>query len=141
MAKLQFIFGGDYLFRAASIGILVSIAVSIYDIKNVQKPNVRRIFIVNLLTLMVAYCGMMLKVSHIMETQFEKDLVLDVLAYPAIIGNLLYTFANAETLINQNRMIQVRFIKHALLPWCVFIFSLILYAVYSAALSRMVAVN
>jgi hypothetical protein len=138
MAKLQFIFGGDYLFRAASLGILISIAISIYDTpKNVQAKPMRHIFMVNLITLLLAYGGMMLKVSHLMHTQLEKDIVLDFIAYPALSFAMLYSFAHSDYLMQQDRSIKIRLMKTVLLPWCVFGFSLILYAVYSATLSHM----
>jgi hypothetical protein len=136
MAKLQFVFGGDYLFRLASIGILLSLAVSIYLTKNLLVPIIRRIFIVNLITLIVAYCGVMLKVSHLMETQFGKDFLLDLIAYPTLFFTILYTFAHLDDLLQQDRPIKLRFLKTILLPWCVLIISLILYAVYSAAISH-----
>jgi hypothetical protein len=139
MAKLQFIFGGDYLFRIASLGILLSLAASIYLTKNLQVPIIRRIFIVNLTTLIVAYCGVMLKVSHVMETQFGKDVLLDLIAYPTLFFTMLYTFAYSDVLLQQERPIKLQFLKTIVLPWCVLTFSLILYAVYSAALSRMLS--
>ncbi|MFN5318311.1 MAG: hypothetical protein ACK5CY_05685, partial [Bacteroidia bacterium] len=127
MAKLQFIFGGDYLFRAASLGILISIAISIYDTpKNVQAKPMRHIFMVNLITLLLAYGGMMLKVSHLMHTQLEKDIVLDFIAYPALSFAMLYSFAHSDYLMQQDRSIKIRLMKTVLLPWCVFGFSLIL---------------
>ncbi len=142
MAKLQFIFGGDYLFRIASLGILVALALSIYDTcKIVQVNPMRHIFMVHLITLLLAYGGMMLKVSHLMHTQLEKVIVLDFIAYPALSFAMLYTFAHSDALLQQDRSIKTRFMKSVLLPWCVFAFSLILYAVYSAALGRMMAGN
>jgi len=142
MAKLQFIFGGDYLFRAASLGILISIAISIYDTpKNVQAKPMRHIFMVNLITLLLAYGGMMLKVSHLMHTQLEKDIVLDFIAYPALSFAMLYSFAHSDYLMQQDRSIKIRLMKTVLLPWCVFGFSLILYAVYSATLSHTLAIK
>ena len=142
MAKLQFIFGGDYLFRTASLGILISIAISIYDTpKNVQAKPMRHIFMVNLITLLLTYGGMMLKVSHLMHTQLEKDIVLDFIAYPALSFAMLYSFAHSDYLMQQDRSIKIRLMKTVLLPWCVFGFSLILYAVYSATLSHTLAIK
>ena len=142
MAKLQFIFGGDYLFRTASLGILISIAISIYDTpKNLQAKPMRHIFMVNLITLLLAYGGMMLKVSHLMHTQLEKDIVLDFIAYPALSFAMLYSFAHSDYLMQQDRSIKIRLMKTVLLPWCVFGFSLILYAVYSATLSHTLAIK
>ncbi|MFN5317482.1 MAG: hypothetical protein ACK5CY_01425, partial [Bacteroidia bacterium] len=61
--------------------------------------------------------------------------------YPALSFAMLYSFAHSDYLMQQDRSIKIRLMKTVLLPWCVFGFSLILYAVYSATLSHMLAIK
>ena len=74
-AKMHFIFGGDYLFRIGTLGVLLSFIAQIISMtKNVELKShmLTKMFFVNSICLFIAYLGMMMKVSHIMNTQFEK---------------------------------------------------------------------
>jgi hypothetical protein len=136
---MQFIFGGDYLFRIATIGILISILIRlIFSSKEpeLKLNQVRKFFIINHICLFVLYAGMMLKVAHIMNTQIEKDILLDFIGIPAILISVLYSFSRVEMLLQAAKSIRILFMKQILLPWVLFIFSFLFYAAYSVILTR-----
>jgi hypothetical protein len=136
--KLHFLPGGDFLFRAGSVGAAVSLLMQLLFITKdtvIQTGRVRTIFVINTICLLVVYIGLMLKVAHVMDTQFEKDFVLDFIGIPAIVVAFLYTFSNFSALLETDKIFSVVFLKHIVLPWLLFIFSFLLYAVYSVILS------
>jgi hypothetical protein len=138
IAKMHFIFGGDYLFRIGTIGVLASFMAQIIGLtKNVELKShtLTSMFLVNSICLFIAYLGMMMKVSHIMNTQFEKDIVLDFLAIPAIVISAIYTFNNIHRLIGTTKTNKIIFYKQIVLPWTLFLASFLLYAVYSVILT------
>jgi hypothetical protein len=79
---------------------------------------------------------MMLKVSHLMNTQFEKDLVLDFMGLPLVAIAIFLNAGKAETISSLNRNTRLIFIRHVLAPWLMMVFSFILYALFSAILAR-----
>ena len=139
IAKMQFVFGGDYLFRIGTIGVLISLFIQIYKLTKLAELKFNKllhIYIVNSIALFIVYLGMMLKVSHIMNTQLEKDLILDFLGVPAILTAIIYSFLHIENLMEASSKNKIVFYKHILLPWALFLFSFLLYAVYSTILTR-----
>jgi hypothetical protein len=140
MAKMHFIFGGDYLFRIGTLGVLLSFIAQIISMtKNVELKShkLTKMFFVNSICLFIAYLGMMMKVSHIMNTQFEKDLVLDFLAIPAIVISAIYIFNNIDRLIETTNTNKLIFYKQIVFPWTIFLVSFLLYAVYSVILTTL----
>lgn len=138
IAKMHFIFGGDYLFRIGTIGVLISFISQIIGSRKyteLKSEMLTTVFFVNSISLFIAYLGMMMKVSHIMHTQFEKDLVLDFLAIPLVIISAVYTFNNIHRLLITSNSNKIIFYKQILLPWLLFIVSLVLYALYSVILT------
>lgn len=138
IAKLQFVAGGDYLFRTATVGIILAIilqTIFIQKNKEVKADMLSPLFFVNHLCLLIVYAGMMLKVAHVMRTQFEKDLVLDFFGIPATAIALIYSFSKVYMIFKASRSNKIIFYKHVLLPWCLFLFSFMLYAVYSLVLA------
>ncbi len=136
---MHFIFGGDHLFRIGTFGILISIIVQIILFtKNIEikSNNLTRLFILNSISLEFVYLGMMMKVSHIMNSQFEKDFVMDFIGIPAILISIIYNFIYVEKLIEASKPTKILFFKQILLPWTLFIFSFLLYAIYSIILTR-----
>ena len=144
IAKLHFIFGGDYLFRFGTLGILIAIIVQIILFtKNLElkSNNLTRLFILNSICLAFVYLGMMMKVSHIMNTQIEKDLVLDFIGIPAILISIIYNFAHIDKLIESSKTNKLLFYKQILLPWTLFLFSFLIYAIYSVILTTINITN
>lgn len=138
IAKLQFIFGGDYLFRIGTIGIVISFVwmlVHLRKDKAIKSSGLSRFISINLIVLTVLYVGMMLKVSHIMNSQIEKDLVLDFIGIPAFVGCMIYNFANSSIILGTDNYFKSLLCKHIALPWVLFLFSFMLYALYSAILA------
>lgn len=138
IAKMQFIFGGDYLFRIGTIGVVLSflwILIIFRKDEAVKSSGVSRFFSINLIVLAILYLGMMLKVSHIMNSQIEKDLVLDFVGIPAFVGCMFYNFANSSMILVSDNYVKSLLCKHIALPWVLFLFSFMLYAVYSAILA------
>jgi len=139
IAKMHFVFGGDYLFRFGTIGVLISFMVQIiliYRDSEIKMHNLTKLFIINSICLSIAFLGMMMKVSHIMDTQHEKDFVLDFIGYPLITISIILSFSQVDKLISCSRNIKVIFYKHIIMPWILFLFSFLLYAVYSVILVR-----
>jgi hypothetical protein len=137
--KMQFIFGGDYLFRIGTIGVLISIVLNIlYINKNVEidSNDITKIYIVNSVCLFIVYLGMMLKVSHIMNSQLEKDLVLDFIGIPAVIASFIYTYKNIDKLLETSKSNKITLYKEIMMPWILFLFSYLLYNTYSVILTR-----
>jgi hypothetical protein len=137
--KMQFIYGGDYLFRIGTIGVLISLVAQIVAIsKNAEMESykLKNIYIVNSIGLLIVYLGMMIKVSHIMNSQFEKDLVLDFIGIPAILTSILYTFINIDKLSETSKPNKIILYKEIMLPWTLFLFSYFLYNTYSVILTR-----
>ena len=137
--KMQFIYGGDYLFRIGTIGVLISLVAQIVAIsKNAEMESykLKNIYIVNSIGLFIVYLGMMMKVSHIMNSQFEKDLVLDFIGIPAILTSILYTFINIDKLSETSKPNKIILYKEIMLPWTLFLFSYFLYNTYSVILTR-----
>ena len=138
IAKMQFIFGGDYLFRIGTIGVVLSFLWMLIVFRKdeaVKSSGLSRIFSINLIVLAILYLGMMLKVSHIMNNQIEKDLVLDFVGIPTLVGCMIYNFANSYTILGSDNYVKSLLGKHIALPWVLFLFSFMLYAVYSAILA------
>jgi hypothetical protein len=136
---MQFIFGGDYLFRIGTIGVLISIVLNIlYINKNVEidSNDITKIYIVNSVCLFIVYLGMMLKVSHIMNSQLEKDLVLDFIGIPAVIASFIYTYKNIDKLLETSKSNKITLYKEIMMPWILFLFSYLLYNTYSVILTR-----
>lgn len=79
---------------------------------------------------------MMMKVSHIMNSQIEKDFVLDFIGIPAILTAILFNFLHIEKLIETTKALKLLFYKQVLLPWILFLFSFLLYGTYSVILTR-----
>lgn len=139
IAKMQFIIGGDFLFRLGTIGVLISLIAQTYNFTNMAELKLFKlanVYILNSTCLFIVYLGMTLKVSHIMKSQFEKDLVLDFVGIPAIFTSVLYTFLSIEKLNEASKRIKVVFYKQILLPWTLFLFSFLLYAIYSVILTK-----
>jgi hypothetical protein len=138
-AKMHFVFGGDYLFRLGTLGVLISFVTQIIALtKNtdLKSNNLTKLFIINTISLLIVYLGMMLKVSHIMNSQFEKDFVLDFIGIPAILTSIIYNFSRIDKLIEASKTNQLLFYRQILLPWTLFLFSFLLYAIYSVILTR-----
>ena len=138
-AKMHFIFGGDYLFRLGTLGVLISLVRQIIALtKNIElkSNNLTKLFIINSISLLIVYLGMMMKVSHIMNSQFEKDFVLDFIGIPAILTSIIYNFSRIDKLIEASKTNKLLFYRQILLPWTLFLFSFLLYAVYSVILTR-----
>jgi hypothetical protein len=138
IAKMHFIFGGDYLFRLGTIGVLLSIISQIIGItKNseLKSDKLTNLYTVNSICLFIAYLGMMMKVSHIMNTQFEKDLVLDFFGIPAILTSKIYSFIRIDSIMETSKANKLVFLKQILFPWTVYLVSFLLYAVYSVILT------
>lgn len=139
IAKMQFIFGGDYLFRISTTGILISIIIQTIFIsknKEVKDTSLTKVFLVNNFSLLIVYMGMMLKVAHLMQSQFQKDLILDFVGIPVIVSAIIYNFVHIDRILNAPNNIKLIFYKNVLLPWLLFLFSFLLYAVYSVVLTR-----
>lgn len=138
IAKMHFIFGGDYLFRLGTVGVLLSIISQIIGIsKNseLKSDKLTNLYTVNSICLFIAYLGMMMKVSHIMNTQFEKDLVLDFFGIPAILTSIIYSFIRIDSIMETSKANKLVFLKQILFPWTVYLVSFLLYAVYSVILT------
>ena len=138
IAKMHFIFGGDYLFRLGTVGVLLSIISQIIGItKNseLKSDKLTNLYNVNSICLFMAYLGMMMKVSHIMNTQFEKDLVLDFFGIPAILTSIIYSFIRIDSIMETSKANKLVFLKQILFPWTVYLVSFLLYAVYSVILT------
>lgn len=139
IAKMHFIPGGDYLFRIGTIGIVTSLIIQIHNsvkIPDVKSNNLTKLFLLNGLSLIIVYSGMMLKVSHIMNTQIEKDFVLDFFGIPAIIVSIMYNFLHIDTLMKSSEKNKLLFYRQILLPWTLFLFSFLLYTIYSIILTK-----
>jgi hypothetical protein len=137
--KMQFIFGGDYLFRIGTIGVLISIVSNIvYLKKNVEidSNDITKIYMVNSICLFIVYTGMMLKVSHIMGSQLEKDFILDFIGIPAIVTSAIYTFNNIHKILETSKSNKIILHKEIIWPWVIFLFSYLLYNTYSVILTR-----
>ena len=137
--KMQFIFGGDYLFRIGTIGVLISIVSNIvYLKKNVEidSNDITKIYMVNSICLFIVYTGMMLKVSHIMGSQLEKDFILDFIGIPAIVTSAIYTFNNIHKILETSKSNKIILHKERTWPWVLFLFSYLLYNTYSVILTR-----
>ena len=138
-AKMHFVFGGDYVFRLGTLGVLLSIVSQIIGMtKNIELKydKLINLYIVNSICLFIAYLGMMMKVSHIMNSQFEKDFVLDFIGIPAILTSIIYNFSRIDKLIEASKTTKLLFYRQILLPWSLFLFSFLLYAIYSVILTR-----
>lgn len=139
IAKIQFIFGGDYLFRLGTFGVLISLLAQIYNLTKMfelKLSNLLNVYIVNSICLFIVYLGMMMKVSHIMNSQFQKDLILDFVGIPAVLTSIIFTFLHIEKIIETTKTYKLVFYKQILLPWILFLFSFLLYAIYSVILTR-----
>jgi hypothetical protein len=137
--KMQFIFGGDYLFRIGTIGVLISIVLNIIFInKNaeINSNDITKIYIINSICLFIVYLGMMLKVSHIMNSQLEKDLILDFIGIPALVISFTYTYKNIDKLLETSKSNKITLYKEIMMPWILFLFSYMLYNTYSVILTR-----
>jgi hypothetical protein len=138
-AKMHFVFGGDYLFRLGTLGVLISFVSQIIALTNntdLKSNNLTKLFLINTISLLIVYLGMMLKVSHIMNSQFEKDFVLDFIGIPAILTSIIYNFSRIDKLIEASKTSQLLFYRQILLPWTLFLFSFLLYVIYSVILTR-----
>lgn len=137
IAKMQFIFGGDYLFRIGTIGVVIALFWMLIIFRKddaLKSSGLSRIFSINLIVLAILYLGMVLKVSHLLDSQIEKDLLLDFVGIPSMLICLTHTFANIQNLLESPIGVRVLFYKHIVLAWVGFILSMVLYALYSAIL-------
>jgi hypothetical protein len=138
IAKMHFAFGGDYLFRIGTVGIVLSLLIQLVDVfkeHELKSKNLAKLFMLNFICLIIAYLGMMLKVSHIMNSQLEKDFVLDFLGVPAILISIIYNFAHVDKIMASPTKYKLIFYRQILLPWILFAFSFLLYGIYSLILS------
>ncbi len=138
-AKMHFVFGGDYLFRLGTLGVLISFVSQIIALTTnteLKSNNLTKVFIINTISLLIVYLGMMLKVSHIMNSQFEKDFLLDFIGIPAILTSIIYNFSRIDKLIEASKTYKLLFYRQILFPWTLFLFSFLLYAIYSVILTR-----
>ncbi len=138
IAKLHFIFGGDYLFRIGSAGVMVSFVAQLvtkYANTDFRTDTLHSIFVVNSVCLFLVYAGMMLKVAHLLQTQEEKDFMLDYIGIPATVFAALYSFAAPGKWYDAGSGSKEVFLRHIVLPWMLFVFSFLLYAVYSVILT------
>ena len=138
-AKMHFVFGGDYLFRLGTLGVLISFVTQIIALTTnteLKSNNLTKLFIINTISLLIVYLGMMLKVSHIMNSQFEKDFLLDFIGIPAILTSIIYNFSRIDKLIEASKTNKLLFYRQILFPWTLFLFSFLLYAIYSVILTR-----
>jgi hypothetical protein len=136
---MHFVFGGDYLFRLGTLGVLISFVMQIIALTNnidLKSNNLTKLFLINAISLLIVYLGMMLKVSHIMNSQFAKDFVLDFIGIPAILTSIIYNFSRIDKLIEASKTSQLLFYRQILLPWTLFLFSFLLYVIYSVILTR-----
>ena len=137
--KMQFIFGGDYLFRIGTIGVLISIVLNIIFIKKsveLDSNHISKIYTVNSICLFIVYLGMMLKVSHIMNSQLEKDLILDFIGIPAVISSFIYSYKHIDKLLETSIPNKIILYKEIMTPWILFLLSYLLYNTYSVILTR-----
>ncbi len=138
-AKMHFVFGGDYLYRLGTLGVLISFVSQIIALTTnteLKSNNLTKVFIINTISLLIVYLGMMLKVSHIMNSQFEKDFLLDFIGIPAILTSIIYNFSRIDKLIEASKTYKLLFYRQILFPWTLFLFSFLLYAIYSVILTR-----
>lgn len=139
IAKFYFVYGGDYLFRTATCGILIVLFFQLFITsrdRDLIESKLRPYLILNLLCLLIVYTGMMFKVSHIFVSQTKKDLLLDFIGIPAIAIALIYTFSSINRLMNSTKRTKELILKQVIFPWIIFGFSFLLYAVYSIILVR-----
>jgi hypothetical protein len=136
---MHFVFGGDYLYRLGTLGVLISFVSQIIALTTnteLKSNNLTKVFIINTISLLIVYLGMMLKVSHIMNSQFEKDFLLDFIGIPAILTSIIYNFSRIDKLIEASKTYKLLFYRQILFPWTLFLFSFLLYAIYSVILTR-----
>lgn len=134
IAKLHFIFGGDYLFRTASTGIVFSLILQLIAVRAelvASSKGLMNLFRVNSVCLIIVYLGMMLKVAHLLNDQILKDLVLDFIGIPAIVLAALYSFIRSSVFIQATLQEKILVSKHIVLPWLMFIISFMLYGIFS----------
>jgi hypothetical protein len=139
IAKMHFVYGGDILFRTATAGLVLALIIqSVLFAKHeeIRETKSLSLFLFNSVSLSILYIGMMLKVSHLLNTQFEKDLVLDFMGLPLVAISIFLNAGKAETITRLNRNTRLLFIRHILTPWLMMMFSFILYALFSAILAR-----
>lgn len=139
IAKMQFIPGGDLLFRIGTAGMVVGLLLQLpIAVRNValKAGRLDRLFIVNTVVLALLHLGMMLKVAHVLDTQLQKDLVLDLLGIPVLLATLTYSFRQSANVLASDREAKVLLLRHVVYPWTVFVFSYLFYAVYSVVLAR-----
>lgn len=106
-----------------------------YADKDFRTDALHGIFVVNSVCLFLVYAGMMLKVAHLLQTQEEKDFILDYIGVPAAVFAALYSFAAPGKWYDAGSGSKVVFLRHIVLPWILFVFSFLLYAVYSVILT------
>jgi len=134
ICKMHFIPGGDIIFRIGTLGVVLALFIDLlFSLKNqeLKNENLKKLFFVNLMCLIVVYSGMMLKVSHLMSTQLEKDFVLDFIGIPAIVAVVIYNFTNSKYILCASLASRVLYCKIVLMPWVLFLFSYCLYILYS----------
>jgi len=139
VAKMQFIPGGDLLFRIGTAGMVVGLVLQLpIAVRNValKASRLDRLFIVNTVVLALLHLGMMLKVAHVLDTQFQKDVVLDLLGIPVLLTTLTYSFGQSAKVLASDREAKVLLLRHVVYPWTVFVFSYLFYVVYSVILAR-----
>jgi|GEM_PF-1743032 len=139
IAKFHFVYGGDHLFRAGTIGVLISLTAQIFVLVRNARPyssGLRQFYIFNSVCLFIAYLGMMLKVSHVFSSQFEKDLILDFIGIPALVSSTIYTFIIIDKLMDASRTSAILYFRHILMPWILFLLSFLFYGMYSVILAR-----
>ena len=144
LAKIHFIPGGDIAFRLGTIGVISSIVtqvIAINKILNKEDKMLKRLFNFNSAALGICYTGMMLKVSHIMSNQIQKDIVFDFIGIPIIVTAIIYSTINIDVLGYAKYEIKIIFIKNIILQYSMFLLSVILYCIYSSVLASAAIAN
>jgi hypothetical protein len=139
ISKMHFIYGGDILFRTGTTGVVGALLIQSFLVKGNEEIRASKtfsLFLLNGIFLTVLYTGMMMKASHLMNTQFEKDFVLDFAGLPLVVISIFMNAEKALKVVQFSDLTKILFIKHILAPWAMMLFSFILYALYSAILAR-----
>ena len=139
LAKFRFIPGGDNLFRLASAGVALSLILPLTNLNikaNTLNPNLRYMIILNCCALIILYLGMMVKVSHLVDDPFVKDILLDIIGIPLMLIAILYSFTHYKDLLHISELIKTYIVQFIALPWLLFLFSYLFYLVYSMTLIR-----
>jgi hypothetical protein len=78
----------------------------------------------------------MVKVSHLVDDPFVKDILLDIIGIPLMLIAILYSFTHYKDLLHTSELIKTYIVQFIALPWLLFLFSYLFYLVYSLTLIR-----